>query len=150
MFSSLLTGLWSEDDKESPPRERLENRAPQEASAQERPPDKRPVCFHSARHQSSGRWEQGPEGAQDDPTGEGEVSGPIPQGEALRSSLAAPRSTHLAPLQGGESFRGGCLLCVLGGRQPALRLSLTLNLDPSCLLWVPNCGAWGRSQTRSA
>lgn len=150
MFSSLLAGLWNEDDEESPPRERLENRAPQEASAQERPPDKCPVCFHSVRHQSSGRWEQGPEGAQDGPTGEGEVSGPIPQGEALRSSLAAPRSTHpLAPLEGGERFRDGRLLCVLGGRQPALRLSPTLNLDPSCLLWVQNCGAWGRSQTRS-
>lgn len=120
MFSSLLAGLWSEDDKESPPRERLENRTPQEASAQERPPDKRPVCFHSARHQSSGRWEQGPEGAQDDPTGEGEVSRPILQGEALRSSLAAPRSTHLlTQLQGGESFRDGCCAYLEVGSQPS-------------------------------
>ncbi|CAO2583410.1 hypothetical protein LEMLEM_LOCUS2732 [Lemmus lemmus] len=86
--------LWSQDDKESPPRERLENRAPQEASAQERPPDKRPVCFYSARHQSSRRWEQGPEGTQDDPTGKGEVSGPIPQALQFQADVASGQSTQ--------------------------------------------------------
>lgn len=72
----LFPGFRGETDEESPARERPEGGAPQEASSQERPPDERPACFHGAGHQSSGSWEQGPEGTQDDTAREGEVSGP--------------------------------------------------------------------------
>lgn len=147
----LLAGFWSENDKESPPRERLENRASQEASSQERPPDKCSLCFLGARHQSSRRWEQGPEGTQDDTTGEGEVSGPIPEGEALRSSLAAPRSRHLlAPHKGGESSGAGRLLRVLGGRQPALPLSFTLNHGSILLVVGPKLWCLGAGHEQGA
>ncbi|ERE79267.1 hypothetical protein H671_3g9741 [Cricetulus griseus] len=117
MYICVLVGFWSENDKESPPRESLENRAPQEASSQERPPDECSVYFHGARHQSSGRWEQGPEGTQDDTTREGEVSGPLPLGEALRSSLVTQDSvTYLHQL----------------------RVERALELDACCVDFEPN------------
>lgn len=84
-------GFGSENDQKSPPRERSEDRAPQEAPSQERPPDKRQAQFHGAAgHQSSRGRKQGPEGTQDDPPGEGEVSRLRRQGEAFGSLLAAP------------------------------------------------------------
>lgn len=91
-----FTRFGSEDDQESPPRKRPENRAPQAASSQEGPPDKQPAQFRgaSAGPQSSWGRKQGPEGTQDDPPGEGEVSRLPRQGKALRLALAAPRSSH--------------------------------------------------------
>ncbi|XP_047695172.1 SH3 domain-containing protein C23A1.17-like [Prionailurus viverrinus] len=86
-----VSGFGSENDQKSPPRERSEDRAPQEAPSQERPPDKRQAQFHGAAgHQSSRGRKQGPEGTQDDPPGEGEVSRLLRQGEAFGSLLAAP------------------------------------------------------------
>ena len=105
--SFLPAGFGSEGDQESPPRERPENRASQEASSQERPPDKRRAqfCGAAAGAQSSRGRKQGPEGTPDDPPREGEVSRLPRQGEALRLPLAAPRSSHPpSPLKGVESF----------------------------------------------
>ena len=94
--SSFFTaGFGSEDDQESPPRERPENRAPQAAPSQEGSPDKRPAQFYGASGPQSSRGrKQGPEGTEDDPPGEGEVSRLPRQEEALRLPLAAPRSSH--------------------------------------------------------
>lgn len=122
--SFLPAGFQRENHQESPPRERLESRAPQETSSQEGPPDKCPAYVHGSRTQSSRKWEQGPEGTQDDTTREGEVSGSIAQGEALRSSLAAPRSNHLPTLlMSGEGFGAG-------HPQPAVEVDSQLSTCP--------------------
>jgi hypothetical protein len=96
---SLPAGFESEDDKESPPRERPENGAPQTASSPEGPPDKCPAQLRGAGRQSCRGRKQGPEGAQDGPPGEGEVRR-LPGRRDPQAPSAAPSPEPPVPCDG--------------------------------------------------
>lgn len=118
-----FTGFRSESDTEDAPRERPEDRTPQEAPSQAGSPDERPA--QAQHHAAAGRQgrKQSPQGTQDDAPGQGEVSR-LPQARPGPWPPQDP-ATHLFPRlerassldsHGGNAWRE---------RPPRLQLKVT-------------------------